>query len=336
MATALHMCEDQAQPVTLSVIVPCFNEAAVLPILRERLLKSLEAIGVSWEVIFVDDGSSDSTYDELENMHRFDPRFKVIGLSRNFGHQAAILAGLTYTSGKAVAIIDADLQDPPELLKQCFELLHKGYDVVYAVRRKRKEGLFKRTAYALFYRFLRFVAEIEMPLDSGDFCMLNRKVVEVLISMPERNIFLRGMRAWVGFKQIGLVYERAARAAGESKYSLRKLIRLATDGIFSFSIMPLRLATYFGLCTVGLCIITALFILSWKIYQFRFMGYTAQQLPGWTALVLGILFLSGLQLFLIGILGEYIGRIYKEVKGRPRYVVQKSLGLPKTNLTVVA
>jgi polyisoprenyl-phosphate glycosyltransferase len=325
---------DDPQPRLLSLLIPCFNEAAVLPLLRERLLRSLESLPVPWEVILIDDGSKDSTYEELVKTHSIDARFKVLGLSRNFGHQAAITAGLAHASGDVVAIIDADLQDPPELLGRCLALLDKGYDVVYAVRRKRKENLLKRTAYALFYRFLRFAAEIEIPLDSGDFCMINRQVVDVLLSMPERNIFLRGMRAWAGFRQTALEYERDTRAAGKTNYSFSKLLRLAADGVFSFSIMPLRLATYSGLCTVALFVPITLFILLWRIFDFQFMGHTARQLPGWAGIALVIISFGGLQLFLAGIIGEYVGRIYQEVKRRPRYVIQRRLGLVERNALI--
>jgi dolichol-phosphate mannosyltransferase len=318
----------------LTLIIPCFNEAAVLPLLRERVLQSLDNLSIPWEVIFVDDGSDDGTYNELVKTHRVDTRFKVLGLSRNFGHQAAISAGLAHASGTVVAIIDADLQDPPELLGDCLGLLNQGYDVVYAVRRKRKENLLKRAAYALFYRFFRVAAEIEVPLDSGDFCMINRQVVNVLLSMPERNIFLRGMRAWAGFRQIALEYERDPRAAGETKYSFNKLFRLAADGIFSFSTMPLRLATGFGLCTVAFCGPITLFILLWRILGFQFMGHTAEQLPGWAGLAFVLFSFGGLQLFLMGVIGEYVGRIYKEVKRRPRYVIQSRLGLAERNAVV--
>jgi glycosyltransferase involved in cell wall biosynthesis len=322
---------ENARPRLLSVIVPCFNESAVLPLLRERLSRALEELHISWEVILVDDGSADNSFEELTKLHCADARFKVLSLSRNFGHQAAISAGLAHASGAVVAIIDADLQDPPELLGRCLALIDKGYNVVYAVRRKRKENVFKRAAYALFYRFLRFAAEIEVPLDSGDFCMMDRQVVDVLLSMTERNIFLRGLRAWAGFRQIGLEYERDARAAGEPKYSVAKLFRLATDGIFSFSTMPLRLATYFGLWTVALCIVMAIFILVWRLFDLQFMGHTAEQLPGWTGIAIGLVSFGGLQLFLMGMIGEYVGRIYSEVKGRPRYVIQRRLGLTQEN-----
>ena len=204
-------------PPELSLVIPCYNEAEVLPVLKARLLQSLNSLGLSWEVIFVDDGSRDSTCEQLVLMHHDEPRFKVVSFSRNFGHQLAVCAGLAYATGRAVGIMDADLQDPPEIFAPCLAKLREGYDVVYAVRKKRKENPAQRAAYALFYRFLRFVAEVDIPLDSGDFCLMNQRVVTVLRRMPERNVFVRGLRAWAGFRQIGLEYERDPRAAGETK-----------------------------------------------------------------------------------------------------------------------
>ena len=313
-------------PIELTLLVPCFNEASVLPTLQNRLRDCLEALGVSWEVIFVDDGSTDGTFEELSKMHRTEERFKVIALSRNFGHQAALCAGLARAAGDAVGILDADLQDPPELFRSCLAKLREGYDVVYAVRRHRKENAFKRIAYAIFYRLLRGVSEVDIPLDSGDFCLMHRRVVEILRSMPERNVFLRGMRAWTGFRQIGLEYERDARAAGQTKYSLRKLLALAGDGVFAFSVLPLRMATFLGFAGVILAALAGIMVLAWRLLGFRFMGHTAQELPGWAGVVCLVLFLSGIQFLMLGCLGEYIGRIYREVKQRPRWIARASLG----------
>jgi len=313
--------------VDLSIVVPCYNEAHALPLLRDRLLSSLNSLGLNWEVVFVDDGSSDGTGEQLAAMHRANPGFKVLAFSRNFGHQAAISAGLAHAAGDVVAIMDADLQDPPEILAACLEKVRAGYDVVFAVRRKRKENVFKRCAYAVFYRLLKLTAEIDIPLDSGDFCVMTRRVVTVLTRMPERNVFVRGLRAWAGFRQIGLPYEREARAAGETKYPFRKLLRLAMDGVFAFSTLPLRLATYLGFFAVGLAVLAGLFILSWRIFGFKFMGQTAHELPGWTAVVGAALFFGGIQLLILGVMGEYLGRIYSEVKQRPRWVVRQTLGM---------
>jgi glycosyltransferase involved in cell wall biosynthesis len=315
------------QTPEISLVIPCYNEAAVLPLLEERLKAFLAKLGSGWEVIFVDDGSKDSTFSLLCAMHHAEPRFKVISLSRNFGHQAAILAGMSQATGQVVGIADADLQDPPELFATCLEKLKEGYDVAYAVRKRRKEGYFKRTAYALFYRFLHWVAEVEIPLDSGDFCLMDRRVVNVLNAMPERNVFVRGLRAWSGFRQVGVAYEREARAAGQTKYPLSRLLRLATDGIFAFSTMPLRLATLLGFAGLSIALVAGAFAVVWRIAGFRFMGHTAAELPGWTAVVCLVLFLGGMQFLMLGCLGEYIGRIYGEVKQRPRWIVREELGL---------
>lgn len=203
------------KPPDLSLVIPCYNESKVLPLLQERLLQSLPKVGALWEVILVDDGSHDETYKQLAAMHEFDARFKVISFSRNFGHQTAVFAGLAHATGDFVAVMDADLQDPPEFLLTCIDKLKEGYDVVYAVRRQRKENILKKACYSAFYRLLKSIAEVEIPLDSGDFCVMRQRVVEVMRQMPERNMFVRGLRAWSGFRQVGIEYNREARAAGE-------------------------------------------------------------------------------------------------------------------------
>ncbi len=312
---------------TLSVIVPCYNEAEVLPHLRERLVASLEGLGARWQVLFVDDGSIDATPAILESMHREDPRFQVISLSRNFGHQAAVAAGLTYAPGDVVAVMDADLQDPPEILAECLEHWRSGFDVVFAVRKERKEGVLLRGSYKLFYRLFRLMASVEVPLDAGDFCLMDRRVVEVLRRMPERNMFVRGMRVWTGFRQIGVPYERPARAAGETKYGFLKLLRLAMDGVFSFSTVPLRLATWLGLFIVFINALGIVYVTVWRIFGFETMGHTAEQIPGWAGALAVALFLGATQLLVLGILGEYLARIYDEVKRRPRWVVRSTLGV---------
>lgn len=311
----------------LSVVIPCYNEEDVLPLLEQRLFAALPQVSPNWEVVFVDDGSSDETYAALAAMHAREPRAKVVRLSRNFGHQKAVWAGLHYARGGVVAILDADLQDPPELLSACLARWREGYDVIYAVREKRKEGLLKRAAYAGFYRILNVVADIHIPLDSGDFCVMDRRVVNVLQQMGERNVFVRGMRAWTGFRQIGIPYERSARAAGESKYPFARLMKLAIDGILSFSAFPLRLATWIGLAWVALSFLGLLFVLAWRLIGFEFLGMVAGDVPGWASSVMVILMIGGVQLFLMGLMGEYVGRIYEEVKLRPRWVVSESLGV---------
>jgi glycosyltransferase involved in cell wall biosynthesis len=311
---------------SISIVIPCYNEADVLPLLKERLTKALRPLSREWETIFVDDGSSDRTFEILAQMHRTNSRFKILSLSRNFGHQAAILAGLHAAVGTLVAVMDADLQDPPEIISTCVDLSTQGYDVVYAVRRKRTEGLLKRTAYKVFYRALARISDVPIPLDSGDFCLMHRRVVEAIKAMSESNVFFRGLRAWAGYRQISLEYEREARAAGETKYPFSKLCHLAADGILSFSTVPLRCATYFGLSAMALSLLGIVFVTLWRMFGFAFMGHRAQELPGWSAVVGAVLFLSGVQLLMLGVIGEYIGRIYNEVKRRPRWIVRRQLG----------
>jgi dolichol-phosphate mannosyltransferase len=318
--------------VNLSLVIPCYNESTVLPFLKERLLNSLAELKMSWEVILVDDGSRDDTFKQLAAMNAADPRFKVISFSRNFGHQTAVFAGLSQAYGDFVAVLDADLQDPPEFLAACLAKLNEGYDVVYAVRRQRKENIFKRTCYATFYRLLKAIAEVEIPLDSGDFCVMRQCVVSVMRGMPERDVFVRGLRAWSGFRQIGIEYNRAARAAGETKYPFRKLVRLALDGVFAFSPIPLRLAAYLGFAIVVLSLIAAVIVMLWKIFNFQLLGHYPSEVPGWTSVVCLILFMSGIQLLILGVMGEFIGRIYNEVKQRPRWIIRETRGLDETEL----
>jgi glycosyltransferase involved in cell wall biosynthesis len=315
------------KPPELSLVIPCYNESAVLSLLRDRLLQSLSSAGIEWEVILVDDGSVDDTFAQLAAMHAADARFKVISFSRNFGHQTAVFAGLSHAFGDFVGVMDADLQDPPEFLLTCLGKLKEGYDVAYAVRRQRKENWVKRFCYSLFYRLLKSIAEVEIPLDSGDFCLMRQQVVAVLRQMPERDIFVRGLRAWSGFRQIGVEYNRAARAAGETKYPFRKLLRLAMDGVFAFSPLPLRMAVYLGFASLVLSFVATVCIVAWKISGFRLFGYYPSAVPGWTSLVCLVLFLNGMQFLILGVMGEFIGRIYNETKQRPRWVIRRVLGI---------
>jgi dolichol-phosphate mannosyltransferase len=317
----------RTQPALLSVVIPCFNESEVLPLLRQRLTASLDGLGVEWEAVFIDDGSVDDTWDQLSQMHGCDRRFKAIAFSRNFGHQTAVAAGLAHARGEVVAVLDADLQDPPELLAECLEHWRQGDDVVYCVRKTRKESPPKRLAYAAFYRLLRSLSDVQIPFDSGDFCVMDRRVVDVVVRMPERHLFMRGMRAWAGFRQRALPYDRPARAAGETKYPLVKLLRLASDGIFSFTVIPLRLAAWLGAFSILGCAAVAGFVLAWRLLGFRFMGHMQSELPGWAGIILLLVVIGSMQMTFLGIIGEYIGRIYEEIKGRPRWVVRSALGL---------
>jgi dolichol-phosphate mannosyltransferase len=275
---------------------------------------SLPRETASYELVFVNDGSSDHTGSILDQLHTVDSSVTVIHLSRNFGHQAAISAGIAHARGAAVIVMDGDLQDPPEVLTDFIATWRRGYDVVYAIRAQRKEPLWKRAAYRLFYRLLRAVSDIPIPLDSGDFCLMDRKVVTALNALPERTRFVRGLRTFVGFKQIGLEYARAARAAGEPKYTLSALVRLAIDGLISFSSYPLRVATYAGIAAAA----AALLLTVWVLIDASYNRMTPR---GWASTLIIVMFMGGIQLITTGIIGEYIRQIFIESKGRPQYIV---------------
>ncbi|MFH1921855.1 MAG: glycosyltransferase family 2 protein [Planctomycetota bacterium] len=312
----------------ISIVVPCYNEKEVLDELYQRLSAAAESWGEPFEVIVVDDGSEEDTWRRIEAIHQRDPRWKAVRFSRNFGHQTAVSAGIARAAGQAVIVMDADLQDPPEQLHRFLAAWREGYDVVYGVRRKRKEGPLLRVCYHLFYRILAGAANQPIPTDSGDFCLMDRKVVDLLNAMPERNRFVRGLRAWVGFRQMGVEYARDARQGGEPKYTFARLVRLAVDGLFSFSTVPLRLATYLGMIVSTIAFLGAVFTLVQRLFADWFARIGLEPVPGFATTVIAILFLGGVQLICLGIMGEYIGRIYDEVKGRPSWIVRQTLGLP--------
>jgi dolichol-phosphate mannosyltransferase len=300
----------------VSVIVPLCNEEGSVGELHRRLATVFEDSDVPYEIILVDDGSSDATGDRIDELAIEDDHLVVVHLSRNFGHQAAVSAGIDHARGRAVILMDGDLQDPPEVLPQFIKVWQQGYDVVYGVRRHRKEGLLKRLGYAGFYRLWNAISDLDIPLDSGDFCLMDRRVVDVLRHLPERMRFIRGLRSFVGFRQVGLPYERAAREAGSSKYSLRALIGLAIDGLVSFSSYPLRLVTRLGLATISLAFV----LLAWVLFD----AWFSQTGPrGWASTIVVVLFMASVQLFSLGIIGEYIRLIFLEVKQRPTYIVAK-------------
>jgi dolichol-phosphate mannosyltransferase len=308
----------------LSIIVPCYNEDAVLLATHERLTSVLGRIDdVEFEIIYIDDGSRDQTPELLTQLQAGDRRVRVLQLSRNFGHQIAVTAGLEQVAADAVVIIDADLQDPPEVIPEMVALWRQGYHVVYGNRIARQgESTFKLGTAKVFYRLINLLSETKMPLDTGDFRLLDHKVVDALLAMPERGRYLRGMVSWIGFRQIGVPYQRHARPAGKSKYPLLKMIRFAMDGIASFSAVPLRLASWTGLLTIWLAIagiVLAVIVWFFGLYDLR-LG------RGWASLFVAVLFMSGVQLLSLGIIGEYLSRIYTEVKRRPLYVVQERLG----------
>ena len=304
----------------LSIVVPCYNEDAVLRELHRRLLAVLEQIDCIFEIIYTDDGSHDGTVRLLRELQEDDARVRLVSLSRNFGHQIAVTAGLEHTRGEAVVIIDADLQDPPEVIPEMIERWRDGYQVVYGLRAGRAgETKFKRWSAKLFYRLLNKLSEIEIPLDVGDFRLLDRRVVDVLLAMPERDRFLRGMISWIGFKQGAVIYDRAPRGAGQSKYPLIKMLRFAMDSVISFSFAPLRLASWIGFAAIGASFAGIVYALVIRLY-------TTEWVRGWASIFTAILFLGGVQLITLGIVGEYVGRIYAEVKMRPLFVVRERLG----------
>ena len=312
----------------LSVVVPLYNEDDNVPELHRRLTGVLNGRGIPHVLYFVNDGSRDGTLERLRSLASSDRRVRVLSFSRNFGHQMSISAGLAHADGDAVVVMDADLQDPPEIIPDMLDRWAEGYDVVYAVRRKRKEGALKRAAYALFYRVLRRISNVEIPLDSGDFSLLDARVVGLLRSFPERNRFVRGLRSWVGFRQTELAYERMPRRAGEPKYRIRHLMKLALDGFFAFSTVPLQLSTWLGFLAAGLGFLYLVYALASR--------FLYQNPAGWTSLAAIILFLGGTQLILLGVLGEYVGRIYEEVKQRPLYIVDEAIGFPEGMAGAVA
>ena len=311
----------------ISVVVPCHNEQEVFEQLTQHLTAAAETWGEPFEVLLVNDGSRDGTWELMKLQHQRDPRWKALDLSRNFGHQTAVSAGIYHASGDCVVVLDADLQDPPDAIGRFIEKWRQGYDVVYGIRTKRKENWLKRMCYSAFYRVLRRLADIDIPPDSGDFCLIARNVVDTICAMPERNRFVRGLRAWAGFKQIGLPYERHERAAGEVKYTPGRLVKLALDGIFSFSTVPLRMASYFGFVISLLAAVGVVFTLAQRIFLDFFSRIGLRPVPGFATIVIAILFLGGVQLICLGIIGEYLGRVYEEVKGRPPWVVREAVGL---------
>lgn len=306
----------------ISIVIPLLNEQENVQELYKRLTTASPLWKDDYEILFVDDGSTDSTLEQLKDISNKDKKVQVISLSRNFGHQAAISAGIKYSDGDAVVIMDGDLQDPPEELPRFLKKWREGFHVVYAIRTKRKEGLFKKLAYKVFYRLLNWIGDIDIPLDSGDFCVMDRKVVNVLNrELIEHSRFVRGLRAYAGFKQIGVKYERAERSAGEVKYTFRKLLKLALDGLLDFSTFPLRIATYLGFIIALPSFFIGIFFIFHRIFDFKVFGYSPSDTPGLASLAVGVFFLGGIIMMMLGIIGEYIGRMYFEVKKRPFYII---------------
>ena len=311
---------DPDQRPVISVIVPIFNEEEVIPELHRRMVAVLGNIGQPWELVCVNDGSRDASLSMLLSLREQDARVKIINFSRNFGHQIAITAGMDYALGDAIAIIDADLQDPPELIGEMFDKWREGYEVVYAVRAHRQgESRFKLWTASAFYRLMRRITDVEIPVNTGDFRLIDRQVLLTMRRLREKHRFMRGLSSWVGFRQIGIEYQRAERFAGDTKYPLSKMLRLTLDAITSFSYLPLRLSTYFGFflalaSLVGIVTTIAL----------RLSGNNA--FFGQASTLVAVLFLGGIQLIFLGVIGEYLARIYDDVKARPLYVVSRAYG----------
>lgn len=304
--------------ITYSIIAPIFNEYENIPELYRRVSAVMDSTGEPWELILVDDGSSDGSTERIRELAAQDARVRPVIFARNFGHQIAVTAGLDYSRGQAVVIIDADLQDPPETILELIKKWKEGYEVVYAVRTEREgETWFKLFTASMFYRLIYRITDVKIPLDTGDFRLIDRKVVDVMNAMREKHRFLRGMSAWIGFRQIGVEYKRAARHAGVTKYPFRKMLKLALNAITSFSYFPLQVATYFGFVSAGLAILAIPIVAVLRLAGSHFF-------EGQTTTLISVLFLGGVQLISLGILGEYVGRIYDEVKGRPLYVVREA------------
>lgn len=311
----------------ISVVIPLYNEEAVIEQTYQRLKNVMEQLALDYELLFVNDGSKDNTLALVQAISFVDPHVKCLAFSRNFGHQVAITAGTDYANGDAVIIIDADLQDPPELIPEMVHKWQEGYDVVYAQRSKRDgETLFKKWSAKMFYRTLHKLTDVEIPVDTGDFRLMDRKVYAELKKLNEKNPFVRGLVSWLGFKQIAVEYERDARAAGETKYPLKKMLKLSIDGITSFSHQPLKLASYAGVVLSGAGFIYMLIVLFQALF-------TSTTVSGWSSMIVIQLLFSGFVLVILGMIGEYIGRIYDEVKDRPLYIVAEHYGFEKSRVT---
>ena len=312
--------DSEEGATVLSVVVPSFNEERVLRQTHQRLLTALAPLNTEFEIVYVDDGSTDGTATILYELSASDSRVRVVRFARNFGHQMAVTAGIDHSRGDAVVLIDADLQDPPEVIPRMVDLWREGYQVVYGVRRHRPgETIIKRSSAAAFYRMINLMSDVPIPLDTGDFRLMDRCVADVLRDMPEQHRFIRGMVSWVGFKQCPIYYERSPRFAGESKYPFTKMVRFALDGVTSFSTVPLRWATWMGLVSAGISVLGI-------IYAFVTRLMTNSWVPGWAAMFVAVLFVGGIQLLSLGAIGEYVGRIYSEAKARPLYIVAERLG----------
>lgn len=314
--------------IRYSIVAPCYNEEGNLPELYRRITEVMDRTGEPWELVLINDGSADRTPEIMRELHALDPRVHYIDFARNFGHQLAVTAGMDYAQGEAVVLIDADLQDPPELILDMIEKWKQGYHVIYAVRTERKgETWFKLATAKLFYRLIYRITDVNIPLDTGDFRLMDRQVIDTMRRMRERHRFIRGMTSWVGFKQTGVEYVRQERFAGSTSYPLRRMLKFASDAITGFSYFPLQLATYLGFIIAGLAVLFILFVIAARLSG-------NQTFEGQATTLVMVLFLGGIQLLSLGIIGEYLGRIYDEVKGRPLYVVSEAAGFGDKDTTV--
>jgi len=311
----------------ISLVIPCYNEEEVLPSLFGRVGSWMRSLDCKVEVILVDDGSQDRTWMLIEGYTGSNPAWKGVGLSRNFGHQIAVSAGMAEATGDAVCVMDADLQDPPEVLSEFIERWRGGADVVYGLRCQRKDRSLKKALAWFFYRILSKMSKIEIPLDSGDFCLMDRKVVDIMNALPERNRYLRGLRVWCGFRHEAVKFNREARHAGEPCYTFQRSLKLAMDGIFSFSAVPLSVASHLGLWVSITALLGAIFTFFQRMFPDFFGKFGMAPGPGFATIVISILFLGGVQLICLGILGAYLGRIYEEVQGRPQWIVERKVNL---------
>ncbi len=309
-----------------SLIIPIYNEEETIAEMYRRVSSVMDGLDGTSELILINDGSKDRSLVMLRELHNNDERVCYLSLARNFGHQVAVTAGLNFARGEAVIVLDADLQDPPELIPEMIELWQQDYQVVYAQRTKRlQESWFKRSTAFMFYRLLKLLADVDIPADTGDYCLMDRKVVDILNSMPERSRYIRGLRAWIGFRQTFVRFERDPRYAGQVKYTFSKSFSLALNSLVSFSRIPLRFSTYLGLFSAALSLFMAILVLYWRIHEAK------SPVTGFATIMIAIFFLGSVQLIGIGILGEYIGRIYEEIKGRPLYTIAEVSKFPKEN-----
>ena len=313
----------------LSVVVPCYNETENIENCYNRIKSNLLKISENFEIIFVDDGSTDNTFAKLFSLSEKDKRVKIIKLSRNFGHQNAIYAGMEKVSGACIFLIDADLQDPPELFPEMFSKWKKGYKVIYGIRQKREGHFFKLIAYSFYHKIFNSLSNLKNKSDLADFCLMDFSIVEHLLNLKEKNIYFRGLRSWVGFKQIGIEYKRIDRKIGLSKYNIFKLYNLALNGILNFSSKPLTMILFSGIIIFLISISLLIFYFFQKIFNFGFLGVFPDQVPGFYTIIIFILFFGAFNLICLGLIGEYVGRLYEESKSRPKYIIDETFNLDK-------